>query len=88
MESAGYRSALGLDERSALRPERVEHLVDLAADLDRFVGRRDRAGKLRLAKGLESLFALEEVDAADVPGRKDRRPRAPRAPAGEAPTGV
>jgi hypothetical protein len=52
-----------------LRPERVHNLVDLTAHLDRFVGGRDRAGELRLAKRFESLLALEGVDAAHVTRR-------------------
>jgi len=58
----------GLGEGPLVGPQRIEHLVHLAADLDRFVRGGDSAGELGLPERVERLPALEEVDAAHVAG--------------------
>jgi hypothetical protein len=48
------RHAINVGERPPFGPQRVEHLVNLTADVDRLIGGRNRLREFRLAKRASS----------------------------------
>src|SRR5215211_4384138 len=61
--------AIHLRERSPVGPQRIEQVVDLAADVDRLIGIGNRPRELGVTKRGDRLAALEEVDPTHVTRR-------------------